>query len=393
MAAAKTLAKVKATHDRERAKKEVRGGHLKQSESKDGRELDSLSARIKTLDQLLAAAEVDLEQWEVERLVANKWEMGAKLDDGRIAVEPLFQIKAWLRRKRGWTPTEFRDQIIADMRRAAPPPRPLPKQKTKSGDLLYEISIFDPHIGKLAWHRETGHNYDLKIAEAEYMHAVETLLAHAEAMQLGKILFVVGNDFLHTDNARNETHAGTRQDADGRWQRSFLHARRLAATAIDRCREVAPVDALIVPGNHDRERLFYLGEALECQFGKDTRVNVNNAPTLRKYYSHGVNLIGFTHGSEEKHQDLPLLMADEVPDMWAASKFREWHVGHIHTRRMMQWMSTKSYGLTAVRILASISGTDAWHKSKGYRALRGSEAYLWDFEKGYLGHFYSPVKE
>jgi len=72
--------------------------------------------RIITLEQLLAAFEVDLDVWLVERWVPNKWEVGRKgitkdlvwqdgiqdgfvKDTGEINVEPLFQIKAWLIRK------------------------------------------------------------------------------------------------------------------------------------------------------------------------------------------------------------------------------------------------------------------------------------------------------
>lgn len=56
--------------------------------------------RIKTLKDLLAHCEVDLGVWEVERHVINKWEVGAKDADGEIVVEPLFQVKAWLRKRK-----------------------------------------------------------------------------------------------------------------------------------------------------------------------------------------------------------------------------------------------------------------------------------------------------
>lgn len=55
------------------------------------------NGRIKTLDELLAVAEVDRRAWEVERFVVNKWEVGAKDPaTGEVIVEPLFQVKAWL---------------------------------------------------------------------------------------------------------------------------------------------------------------------------------------------------------------------------------------------------------------------------------------------------------
>jgi len=54
-------------------------------------EATSTSERIKTLDQLLSAAEVDLETWQVRDWGVKKWEVGAKIktghlewDDGRI---------------------------------------------------------------------------------------------------------------------------------------------------------------------------------------------------------------------------------------------------------------------------------------------------------------------
>ena len=71
--------------------------------------------RIVTLEQLLEFAEVDLDVWQVDWYIVNKWEVGAKSEwkdltftSGRIdgsliskglQVEPLFQVKAKLVRK------------------------------------------------------------------------------------------------------------------------------------------------------------------------------------------------------------------------------------------------------------------------------------------------------
>jgi len=73
--------------------------------------------RILSLEDLLKACDVDLEEWEVDRYVVNKWEVGRKqtekdlvwengvvngytTDTGKMHVEPLFQVKAWLVRKK-----------------------------------------------------------------------------------------------------------------------------------------------------------------------------------------------------------------------------------------------------------------------------------------------------
>ena len=47
--------------------------------------VESKSPRIKTLDQLLEACEVDLETWRVDHYILNKWEVGAKQKLGHLA--------------------------------------------------------------------------------------------------------------------------------------------------------------------------------------------------------------------------------------------------------------------------------------------------------------------
>lgn len=362
-------------------------GHWLREQTSTKDHIDSLSTRIRTLEQLLAKAEVDLDVWEVERFVTNQWEVGAKMPDGRMVVTPLFQVKAWLKKKTAWSPDEFRRKLLAEMKQAAPRFKVVRGPRRPSSDLLYEVSVFDHHVGKLCWAPETGTNYDLRIAGETYMAAVEDLIQKVRGYQLGGILFPIGNDFLHTDNAAGTTARGTPQDQEGRWQKQFIHARRMLISAIDRLREVAPVKVIVVPGNHDKERMFYLGDTVESWFRNDRRTTVENTPALRKYEAHGVVLLGFTHGSEETISELPRLMADETPELWAKARHKEFHIGHRHKKKEMRFVSTDTFGQTIVRILPSLSGIDAWHASKGYAAPRCSEAYLWSAADGYVAHF------
>lgn len=251
-----------------------------------------------------------------------------------------------------------------------------------SGERLLEISIFDPHLGKLAWAPESGENYDIKIAKSRFQEATAYYLDLAKALQVTKILFVLGNDLFHTDGITNATTAGTPQDWDVRWQKAFTEVRKLMIQCIDNLRTVAPVDVLIVPGNHDRAQCYYLGEALECWYHNCKEVVVDNSPKLRKYYKFGTNLLGFTHGSEEKQDDLPMIMATEEPMMFAQTTHREWHTGHLH-----KYLAEEKFGVTR-RILPSIAGTDAWHKSKGYVGnIKSAQAYLYSSEEGFLAYF------
>lgn len=374
-------------------KGQAKAEHFKQAGTRECIEFDCMSAKIKTLEDLLEYAAVDLEAWEVDKFVVNKYDMGTKFPDGTTARTPLFQVKAWLKKRTSWSVQEFRQKLLDDMRQMAPRYRPVRTPRRQRSGLMYEISIFDHHVGKLCWAPETGNNYDLKIAQTTYMDAVEDLASRVRGVPLDYILFPIGNDFLHTDNAAGTTARGTPQDVEGRWQLQFFHAKRMIVTAVDRLREIAPVKIVVVAGNHDKERMFYLGDSVESWYRLDRRTSIDNGPALRKYVDHGIVLLGFTHGSEEKHEDLPRLMADEVPELWAKAHHREIHLGHRHKKKETRYVSTDTYGRTVVRILPSLSAVDAWHFSKGYVSQRCSEAYLWSKETGYMSHFSHMMKE
>jgi len=269
--------------------------------------------------------------------------------------------------------------MLAAFKREAPRPihRPAPK-----GNLLLEVDIFDPHFGKLCWHKESGADYDLKIAEREYGSALEGLITRAAGHKIERILYPVGNDFFHVDNANNQTQAGTPQDCDGRWQKAFSEGRAAVKDSIDRLRKIAPVDVVMIAGNHDPERVFYLGEVLSGWFYRTPGVTINNAPSQRKYYRYGENLIGFTHGKFEKHTNLPLIMATEAKEDWAATKFREFHIGHFHKLHTMSFLPVQEFNSIRVRTLSSLTPPDAWHKSMGYEGLRAAQGFIWDKADG-----------
>lgn len=371
-----------------------RGDQVVFDEGGESATLDSRrSSRIRTLDDLLASAPVDLTEWEVERHIVNKWEVGAKGPDGKLKVEELWQVKAWFKRIRGAVDlAELRDRVVADMRAHAPAYPALPAP-SRFASYMLEVDLPDLHVGKLAWGEEVDDvNYDSHEARRVALEAVEDLLQKASAFPVERILFPVGNDLLHADTPEGTTTRGTRQDVDTRPLLMFTRARDLMVTIIDRLMQVAPVDVVIVPGNHDRHRTLELGVVLDAWYNRTDRVRVDAGPTLRKYVRYGTNLLGFTHGSEEKEADLALIMAQERPHDWAETTHREWHLGHLHKRKQTRLVAGDTHGGVVVRILPALTATDAWHYSQGYvKGPRAAEAYLWHRETGYAGHFSANV--
>lgn len=356
--------------------------------SKDCQTIQSpKSTRIQTLDDLIFECDIDTDVWEVERYIVNKWEVGSQID-GQIVVEPLFQIKAWLKKnKEVFQLKNLRHEIVKEVKEFSPNYDPINYKKIDKGQLL-EINIFDLHFGKLCWGLETGDNYDTKIARKRYLEAITDIISKSKCYDIKRIVFPIGNDFFNSDNLNNQTTAGTPQDEDVRWQKTFKEGRKLLIDGIDLLTKIAPVDVIIVQGNHDWERSFYVGDVLECWYDKNDNVSVNNDPTPRKYYKFGKCLIGYTHGNNEKIADLPLIVASEKPDLWAQTKYREIHIGHLHHKREIKFMSTQEVKGIVLRYMRSLSGTDAWHNLKGYKgAVQACEAFIWDENEGMICQF------
>lgn len=351
------------------------------------------SVNVRTLEDLIRVAKVDLTKWKVERFIENKYEVATKNEaTGDVTVTELWQVKATFIPLSNQGELEALRGVIADLRTAAPafryPAVVPPKLKTDDPHLL-EISIPDLHLGKLAWGLESGENYDTKIAEKRFHDAVVALWERASVFPVHTVLLPLGNDFFNVNNAAAETAAGTSQVEDGRWQKSFRKGWELMRWGIEYLRERSPggIDVIMCPGNHDPERLYYAGEVLHALYENSKDVRVNNLPNPRKYFRWGVNLLGFTHGHGEKPDKLPLIMAGECPQDWAQTTHREFHLGHLHHKRETQYHVGNEHNAVRVRILPSLCAADAWHHLSGYvGARKAAEAYLWGKKSGYTGH-------
>lgn len=354
------------------------------------------TARVRTLKDLVRVCEINTTEWEIERWTCNKWDMGSvppvvgndksgwRRDRCTPVVTELYQVKVWLKRRAGIAAARAEiELLIADAKRRLPKLAALTPKPDRSGYML-ELNIADLHNGKLAWGRETGYeNYDGSIAERLHDAALDALLQRTSCYRFERIVIVLGNDLLHIDSRNNTTTAGTPQDTDSRYYKLFLATRRMTQRAIERCRKLAPVHVVLVPGNHDRDSVWHLGDSLTCAYDGCPSVTIDNAPTQRKYVEHGKVMLLFTHGDRGKRPDYPLLMATEQPQMFGRTQFREAHTGHFHQTRVQEWHGVR------VRILPSLAGADAWHAENGYVGnLRAAEAFVWSASEGLVATAY-----
>lgn len=341
-----------------------------------------------TEEDLFKKFNLDSSFWQIERITHNEWETPIKMDNGDVVPHTNKQSKVIFKK----ILKDITLDIIKEQYKLLPKKYESIERKKKSFPCMYEIAITDHHFAKLAWDMETGESYDIKIAKKYYINAIKDLLNKASHLNIEKILMPIGNDLFNFDGIRNETSAGTPQDSDSRWTKVFKVVSETLLEVIDICRTVADVDVVIVPGNHDKATCFYLGEFLYAWYRLDKHVNIDNKPTLRKYYQYGRTLIGLTHGSEEKHSSLPLLMSREAKEFWATSDFYEYQIGHWHRKKMTEYISGDVFNGVQVRVLPSLCGTDAWHYSKGYvQGLKSALGIVYDKDEGQIAEFITKV--
>ena len=269
---------------------------------------------------------------------------------------------------------DFILEALKDFRKYSPQPFK-PRSPYKTGDCLVEISLPDLHIGK----------FNPEEQRQDAIDCVNTLLSRLpSSARVDRFLLPVGNDLLNSDtNSGYTTTKGTPQFDVVEYQESFRRAWQLMVDIAERLAEIAPVDIVVVPGNHDEARAFYVGEVISAYFGANPNVSVDNEISFRKYYNYGATLIGFTHGDKEKPADLTTIMARERKKDYAYSEYTEWHLGHIH-KEMTLLKIVDDIQSTKIRFLPSICDEDTWHKSMGYNSLRDSHANVYSKTEGHI---------
>ena len=264
---------------------------------------------------------------------------------------------------------KIKDEIIESVKKHAPKYERIYIERSNDSHLLV-IDIADLHIGKLSTYFETGDEYNSQIAVKRAKEGLQGILNKAQGFIIDKILFIAGNDILHTDNTRRTTTAGTPQDTDGMWYDNFIMAKNLYIELLEQLMTFADVEVVYNPSNHDFTHGFFLMQLIEAHFDKSSIV-FNVDLRHRKAFKYGSNLIGTTHGDGAKADKLPLLLASEFPMMWSETKHRYIYSHHVHHKQ------SRDYVGVTFETLRSPSGTDSWHSKKGFTGVpKAVEGYI-----------------
>ena len=340
------------------------------------------SLDIKTLDQALEVAKVDLSTWDVDRHIVNSWEVTGKDAHGNFQTYTNWQVKVWLKRKTA--EVQSLELLLAQIEKAAPKPAKLSAPRKGKAARILELSIVDVHNGLRCSPPNSDGEWNMEISRRVLLATSAGLIDKAKAFgPFQQIVVPIGHDWMHIDNMAGTTTAGTNQPEADQWHDIWLSSERLAIEWVLALRKIAPVRVVVVPGNHDYASGFAMGRLLNAYFHNDRRVEVDASPDPFKWIHFGVNLVGLTHKSKAPIR-LAALMASQRPQAWASTTFREWHLGDQHRTGNSNPTMMEEQGVS-VDFLPSIVPGNEWHKRKCLNnQRRAGSAHVWDKREGLI---------
>jgi len=272
----------------------------------------------------------------------------------------------------------------------------LPKRKPKKtdrDDILYEIAIYDAHVGLYADEQETlDQNFTTEIAAARMVDAVESLAKRANRPK--KVVLTFGGDMLHADNRSNKTEAsGHVLDVDTRYARVAEYVERASIECVEIAATIgAEVEMVILEGNHSYHSEIWLARVLNAYYRTVDHVTVRLDRSPRKHMIWGNNLLVWTHGDKVAAPKWAQIVAAEFPQQWGQTKYRHMKCGHIHHQKAIAPVIVDEQAGLLVEFLPALCATDQYHAAAGYVGnQKGATSFEYHLSQGCISRFFNPA--
>lgn len=291
-------------------------------------------------------------------------------------------IQKWVKTREDAGPL-LSDAIKAALEGYVPAPL-VPPPAFTNDDLLTVYPIADLHLGMFSWAKETGADYDLKIAATLLKSSMNSLVARSANSKSAVVLDL--GDYFHSDNSRNQTaRSGNPLDVDSRYAKVI----QLGFELVIQCIELALqkhdfVEYRKTPGNHDEETSLMLAVAVAAHFRANERVTVDTSPSRFYMRQHGSCMIAATHGDMLKMGDMAGFVAANWPEAWGRTKFRYGYTGHVHNEKMLAVNTQRGLRAESFNTLAA---KDAWHAGEGYQSPRNMVSITLHKDRGEVDRF------
>ena len=264
------------------------------------------------------------------------------------------------------------EDLASDIKRY----EPLPAPKSCLSDLCNVYTLTDCHIGMMAWRKEGGDDWDTKIAEDVLIGCFGAMVDAAPAAKTCVIAQL--GDFLHWDGLLPVTpSSGHILDADGRFGKMVEVAIRVLRAVVDMAL-TKHERVVLVPaeGNHDMASSVWLRKMFAALYENEPRLHVIDSELPYYAHQHGETALFWHHSHLKKHEQLPLMMAAQFPEIWGATKRRFCHTGDKHHT------DEKEYSGCIVLQHPTLAARDAYASRHGWHALRRSTAITYSRKHG-----------
>lgn len=261
---------------------------------------------------------------------------------------------------------------------------PTPGPTAVDQDLATILPWGDPHIGALAWAAETGHAWDLKIAEQCTVQVLADLINRTP--RSAEFLLVDLGDLFHAEDDRQVTPtAGHKLDVDSRATKIIRVALRMFDAAITLgLQRHERVRVKLLRGNHDPYKAVAAGLWLEQRFANEPRVTIDPFDDPYQFWQWGNCGFMWHHGDGSKPQQMPQIFA--CHEVWGATQHRYIQTGHIHSQNRWDFPGCEAESFRTV-----FPG-DFWSHWKGYRSKRTLDAITYHRTHGEISRLQQGVR-
>ena len=267
------------------------------------------------------------------------------------------------------------------------------ERKTDSKDILFELDIFDAHVGMWADEKETmDEDYDCDIAAKRMVEVAEGLARRAQ--RPGKCVLVFGGDMLHSDTRNNKTElSGHVLDVDTRYHRIVEYIIAASREVVNIAASIAPqVEIIVLSGNHSWHSEVWLAQVLDAYYANCPNVKVLLSRSPRRMMVFGNNLLTWAHGDRIPDNKWAMIIATEFAKEWGKTKYRYHKMGHVHHKKAFAPVTVDEQSGLHVEYLEALCATDSWHSNAGFvGSQKGASAFEYHKDHGLMTRFFQPA--
>ena len=313
-------------------------------------------------------------------------------DHGPIAQDPTINatstlynadgnlVLQWVKKKKEHEEQEQRLlELAAALSEKIPRSTPIARPNNTCESLLNCYILTDYHLGALAWHEESGEDWDITLAEDLLLKWFLSSVKMAPNSKVG-VLAQLG-DFLHFDGLEAVTPAHRNiLDADTRFQKVVRVAIRVLRQIIQMLlKKHEKVHIIMADANHDPASSAWLREMMTALYDGEPRITVDRSADTYYCYEWGNTSLFFHHGHRRKPSNIDDVFVSKFREVFGRTKYSYAHMGHQHH---LDAKETKLMTVTQHRTMAA---KDAYASLGGWMSGRSADVITYSKEYGEVG--------